>query len=180
MSSLAFSDKFLANRNASSSTQPSAPAVKSNVHGGGTDEFAELKQDVTQLKHQIQEIHAQMGAFGQQLATVKPNVVHAKDYDSAKFNAWLEQITQEKDAIVVVGATWCPHCNHQKEELEKLPTGTLSYVVYIDDDQKIVPALKSMGQEIEGLPTIYKTTGDGKMEEIAVGFTPADELSAHL
>lgn len=177
----AFSSKFLANRNAST-TKTTAPAIKSNVHGdsASTDDVSQLKQDVLQLKQQMQDVHAQMGVFGQQLASVKPNIVHAKDYDSARFNAWLDQLLQEKDSIIVVGATWCPHCTHQKEELEKLPSGTRSYVIYVDEDQKMVPALKALGMEIMGLPTIYKTLGNGKLKQVSVGFTPVDELSAHL
>jgi len=178
----AFSDKFLANRNSTTSTQPSAPVVNNGVHGttASSDEMAVLKQDVTQIKRQIKEITSQIGVFGQQLATVKPNVIYAKDFDSAKFNAWLDQVLSEKDAVIVVGATWCPHCKSQKEELEKLPTGTLSYVIYVDDDQKIIPALKNLGHEIQGLPTIFKSTGAGKLEQIALGFTGADELSAKI
>lgn len=188
MSDLAFSEKFLANRNASSSGQhqPSAPAIKSGVHGSSasSDEMSQMKQEIVQMKRQIKEIHAQLGVFGQQLATVKPNIIYTKDFDSAEFSAWLEQLMQEKNAIVVVGATWCQFCNRQKEELEKLPTGTLSYVVYVDDDTrmdtKMVPALRGMGLEMEGFPTIYKTTGDGRLEEISVGFATADELSSRL
>jgi thiol-disulfide isomerase/thioredoxin len=177
----AFSSKFLANRNATSNKQ-TAPTIKSNVHGDATspDDVSQLKQDVLHLKRQVQDIHAQMGIFGQQLASVKPNIVHAKDYDSARFNAWLEQLLQEQDSMVVVGATWCPHCTHQKEELEKLPSGTKSYVIYIDDDQKLVPAFRALGMEIMGLPTLFKTLGNGKLKELAVGFTKVDELSAHL
>lgn len=177
----AFSAKFMANRNATT-TKPTAPAIKSNVHGdaASTDDVTQLKQDVLHLKRQVQDIFAQMGIFGQQLASVKPNVVHAKEYDDARFNAWLEQLLQEKDTVVVVGATWCPHCKHQKEELEKLPSGTKSYVIYIDDDQKLVPALKALGMEIMGLPTIFKTLGNGKLKELAVGFTTVNELSSQL
>jgi thiol-disulfide isomerase/thioredoxin len=175
----AFSKSFLTNRNATTGTSKAAAMVSRNAHGG-SDDINELKQDVQNLKKQVDDISSQLGIFGQHLASVKPNVVHAKDFDSIKFASWVEQVLEKPGTVIVVGATWCPHCKSQMEELNKLPAGTLSYVVYVDGDNKVAAILKGMGHEIVGLPTTFKTTGGGKMEQMCLGYTPASELIKKL
>ncbi len=179
----AFSNNFFRARNLTA-VLPTGTSTTAGARPAGimssVEELNKVKQEVKELKREMKELKGQLGHFGQQLASVKPEIVHAKNYDSARFNAWVDEILSEPEVVIVIGGTWCKWCKKQADELMKLPSGTRSYVVYVDDDTKVVLALKTRGHVIRNLPAIFKTTADKKFKLVSVGFTCIEELLKKL
>jgi hypothetical protein len=164
-------------------TNDTTTASSSSVLGGGSsvsEEIKKLNQKIVSLEKKIKDIEENQGHFGQQLATIKPKHVYSDTHDAAALGELLDSILKKPNTVVVMGATWCKFCKQQGEVLEKLPPGTLSYIIYLDTEGKLAGLLKQRGYNILKLPSIFKTTSGGTFKLISVGLTPIESLISKL
>ena len=144
-----------------------------------TRELKELRTRLDATEGRLRELNGSMAAFSQQVATIKPAVVYAKELSDEELRAFMDDFASEAGRVLTVGATWCSHCKKMLDALQYVSTGAKTAMLYADmQDGSVDGRVRSLLGGLSAFPTTYITTGTGfrKLREGAMTPHALNEL----
>ena len=123
-------------------TQAEAPASNAPVDVRKLEvTVAEAQKDLKDLRsrlaatqERVRELGGSLTAFSQQVAAIKPEIVHANKMSDEEMDAFMKGLASQPGRVLTVGATWCPHCNAMVNSLQHIGGGVRTTMLYADRD----------------------------------------------
>tara|TARA_B100000925_G_scaffold226800_1_gene175269 strand:+ start:2664 stop:3365 length:702 start_codon:yes stop_codon:yes gene_type:complete len=144
-------------------------------------DLKDLRSRLDATQERVKELGGSLTAFSQQVAAIKPEIVHAKKMSDEELDAFMKGLASQPGRVLTVGATWCPHCNAMVNSLQHIGGGVRTTMLYADRDGTRSPDPRVVAKlgTLEGYPTTYETTGSG-FRPIGIGRMDATAINSKL